>query len=209
MAENKKSSIGGKSTCHLLNVKQPERTNKRIKLSFQRVHVQLMVLKKNRAVEASMGLLDLSETGAGVFTQELLIKGSTVELCVTEPRTLKIKGIVAWSVPIQSGLPTSGFAFRSGMQFVFENEVQRTALLDFLKKVNMDPLESMRANMAAASTTTPAPVAEAAAAPTPAVAEAPAATPAEAPVAEAAASEVPKDEKPPSEGEGGGQSQAA
>lgn len=146
MAENKKSSISTKSTCHLLNIKQPARVDKRLKLSFRRTNAILNVLKTNKSVEASMGLIDLSETGAGFFTHELLIKGSTVEVCITEPRLLKVKGVVAWSVPVQSGVESSRFKFRSGMQFVFENEIQRTAVIEYVQAVNMDPLENLKAN---------------------------------------------------------------
>jgi len=146
VAENKKSSISTKSTCHLLNIKQPARVEKRLKLSFRRTHATLNVLKTGKSVEASMGLIDLSETGAGFFTQELLIKGSTVEVCITEPRLLKVKGVVAWSVPVQSGVESSRYKFRSGMQFVFENEVQRAAVIEYIQAVNMDPLENIKAN---------------------------------------------------------------
>jgi hypothetical protein len=144
VAENKKSSISTKSTCHLLNIKQPARVEKRLKLSFRRTNALLNVLKTGKAVEASMGLIDLSETGAGFFTHELLIKGSTVEVCITEPRLLKVKGVVAWSVPVKSGVESSRYKFRSGMQFVFENEVQRAAVLEYIQAVNTDPLENIK-----------------------------------------------------------------
>lgn len=150
MAENKKSSISTKSTCHLLNIKQPARVEKRLKLSFRRTNATLNILKTGKAVEASMGLIDLSETGAGFFTHELLLKGSTVEVCITEPRLLKVKGVVAWSVPVKSGVEQSRFKFRSGLQFVFENEVQRTAVIEYVQAVNMDPLENLKLNTAAA-----------------------------------------------------------
>lgn len=144
MAENKKSSISTKSTCHLLNIKQADRAAKRLKLSFRRTGAVLNVLKTGKSVEASMGLIDLSESGAGFFTNELLLKGSTVEVCITEPRLLKVKGVVAWSVPVQSGVESSRFKFRSGMQFVFENEVQRAAVIEYVQAVNTDPLESVK-----------------------------------------------------------------
>ena len=72
MADNKKSSISRRSTCYLLNLKQPDKTAKRLKLSFQRTAASVVILKSERAVEASVGFLDVSETGAGIFTPELL-----------------------------------------------------------------------------------------------------------------------------------------
>jgi hypothetical protein len=141
VSDIKKSSIGGKSTCHLLNIKSPGRVAKRIKFSFKRTRATITVLKTDRVVDASMGFIDISETGAGFFTQQLLLKGSTVEVSVMEPRILKVKALVAWSVPLKSGIQNGQFGFRSGLQFIFENEVQRTTLVEFINKANSDPLE--------------------------------------------------------------------
>ena len=102
MADNKKSSITGKSTAHLLNIKQPSRVAKRLKLNFRRTHATVHLLKTGKTVDAAMGLIDISETGTGIFTSELLLKGAAVEICVTEPRLVKVKGLVAWSVPVRS-----------------------------------------------------------------------------------------------------------
>src|SRR3989338_11082833 len=151
MADNKKSSIGGKSTCHLLNIKQPERTGKRLKVSFQRTKAILHVLKMNKIIESSMSLLDISEVGAGFFTSELLLKGSTVEVCITEPRLLKLKGIVAWSVPVSSNIYKASLSFRTGVQFIYDNEMQRTSLVEFIKRVQVDAVEGYRMSQALAA----------------------------------------------------------
>lgn len=149
MADNKKSSIGGKSTCHLLNVKQPDRVASRIKFSFKRTHATINILKTGRIMDASLGFIDISETGAGFFTEDLLLKGSTVEVCVMEPRILKLKALVAWSVPIKSGIKGGHYAFRSGLQFIFENEIQRSTLLEYIQKANSDPLEYAKGGVVA------------------------------------------------------------
>lgn len=147
MAENKKSSINNKSTCHLLNIKQPERVANRLKFTFQRTTAVISLLKLDKNVEASISMVDISEAGAGVFTSELLLKGSTVELCLTEPRILKVKCLVAWSVPVQSGIHNKRHPFRSGLQFVFQNEMQRSAVMEFIQKINTDPLENMKTSI--------------------------------------------------------------
>ena len=156
MADSKKSSIGGKTTCHLVNIKQPDRVAKRLKLSFQRTRATITLLKTNRAVECSLSLLDVSEVGLGAFTAELLLKGSTIEFCLTEPHLLKIKALVAWSIPVSSGVQNRQFGFRSGLQFLFENEMQRSALQDFIQKVNTDPLELVKNPPAVPVTPAPA-----------------------------------------------------
>lgn len=193
MADNKKSSIGGKTTCHLVNIKQPDRVAKRLKLSFQRTRATITLLKVNRAVDCSLSLLDVSESGLGTFTSELLLKGSTIEFCVTEPRLLKLKALVAWSIPVASGVQNRQFGFRSGLQFLFENEMQRSALLDFIQKVNTDPLELFKNPPAAPLTPAPASgLMDAAAPPADGAAPAEAAPVAEAPAADAvAAGEAP------------------
>lgn len=147
MAENKKSSINNKSTCHLLNIKQPERVANRLKFTFQRTSAVISLLKLDKNVEASISMVDISEAGAGVFTSELLLKGSTVELCLTEPRILKVKCLVAWSIPVQSGIHNKRYPFRSGLQFVFQNEMQRSAVMEFIQKINTDPLENMKSSI--------------------------------------------------------------
>ncbi len=141
MADNKKSSIGGRGSCHLLNIKNPGRVAKRIKFSFKRTRATIAVLKTGRVVDASMGFIDISETGAGFFTQQLLLKGSIVEVCLMEPRILKVKALVAWSVPLKSGIKDGQFGFRSGLQFIVDNEIQRSTLVEFINKANSDPLE--------------------------------------------------------------------
>lgn len=206
MADNKKSSISKRSSCYLLNLKQPDKTARRLKLSFQRISATVGLAKSDRTVEASVGFLDVSETGAGVFTPELLNKGSVVELCITEPMILKVRGIVAWSAPISSGIHQGKFKCRSGIQFVFDGETQRESVKDFVKKANSDPIENLKAmttlaptppaftpgnNTGAELVAATAELEAKAAAAAPPVAEAP------PPVADAPAAATPAPESPP------------
>lgn len=154
MADNKKSSISKRSSCYLLNLKQPEKTARRLKLSFQRTSASIVLLKADRTVEGTVGFLDVSETGAGIFTPELLHKGAMVLLCITEPSVLKVRGIVAWSIPVTTGIHAGKFNCRSGIQFVFESEVERVSLQEFVRKAGMDPIEQIKSLNAAAANTT-------------------------------------------------------
>lgn len=144
MADNKKSSISKRSSCYLLNLKQPDKTAKRLKLSFQRTAASVKLVKADREVDAAIGFLDVSETGAGIFTPELLHKGALVELSITEPATMRVRGIVAWSIPVTSGIHQGKFRCRSGIQFVFESEAQAQSLRDFVAKAGQDPIEYIR-----------------------------------------------------------------
>ncbi|MGE3263307.1 MAG: PilZ domain-containing protein [Bacteriovoracia bacterium] len=227
MADIKKSSIQKKSGCYLLNIKQPERTFKRLKLSFQRISVTISTLKSERKVEAAVGIVDLSETGAGFFTAELLSKGCGVEVCFTDPMILKVRAIVAWSIPIESGLQEARFPCRSGLQFMYDNEAQRHAVVDFIEKISANPMDNYRRTFSAPATgvaepapaatpTTAAPVDPAAAAPgeapAPVAAEtapAVAAVPEPAPAAEAAPAPAAEATPVKTEGDGSGESQAA
>lgn len=229
MADIKKSSIQKKSGCYLLNIKQPERTFKRLKLSFQRISVTISTLKSERKVDAAVGIVDLSETGAGFFTAELLSKGCGVEVCFTDPMILKVRAIVAWSIPIESGLQEARFPCRSGLQFMYDNEAQRHAVVDFIEKISANPMDNYRRTFsapatgvaeaapaaapavdpaAAAPTEAPAPMAAEVA---PAVAEVPpvAAAPEAVPAAEAAPTPAAEATPVKTEGDGSGQSQAA
>lgn len=151
MGDSKKSSISKRSSCYLLNLKQPEKTAKRLKLSFQRTAATVSLLKSDHTVEASVGFLDVSETGAGVFTPELLNKGTWVELCITEPVILKVKGIVAWSMPVTSGVHQGKFRCRSGIQFVYDGDTQRDVVKEFMKRASSDPVENMKSAVQAAT----------------------------------------------------------
>lgn len=203
MADSKKSSIGGKNTCHLLNIKKPERTAKRLKLSFQRTHAMISALNNSgKQMDASLTLIDVSETGVGLFTEKLLPKGSTVQLSVTEPRVLNVSAVVAWSVPVASGIMARKYPFRAGLQFLYENEIQRTAVIEFIQRIEMQagdlpkpppgtPTHFTSEDPPLADPNAPAapvtPAAEASPAETPAVAAAPVADSAPAPVTEAPA----------------------
>lgn len=189
MADVKKTSIAG-NTCHLLHQKQPEKTVKRLKLGFQRIKAKVNIMKSGKQLDISLGLLDISESGVGFFSEQLLSKGSTIELCISEPRILRLIGLVAWSVPIKSGVHQAKYSYRSGMQFQFENEVQRAALIEFIQKIAVDPSENFKQQNAQKATV---PTDPATAVPPIADAPAPAAAPVVAPVAEAAPvlSEVP------------------
>lgn len=210
MSDTKKSSIAKTSSCHLLNVKQPDRAFKRLKLSFRRTSAFVNILRLNRKVEVSLGLIDVSQEGAGVFVGEMITKGTTVELCVTDPYLLKVKAVVAWCVPIQSRVASGKYSFRAGMQFQIENEMQKTAIKEFMDKVatgakasdavpaevngpHIHPENALPADPAAllASPAAPAPLAEGAPAAdaVPPVAEAAAPAAPETPVAEAPAAE--------------------
>lgn len=211
MADNKKSSISKRSSCYLLNLKQPDKTAKRLKLSFQRTAASVKMVKADRDVEAAVGFLDVSETGAGVFTPELLHKGAVVELSITEPAPMRVRGIVAWSIPVTTGIHAGKFRCRSGIQFVFENETQAQSLRDFVAKAGQDPIEQIRnskpvpseaeaAAMAAmagavdpavASPAAPVEAAPAAAEAAPAAAPAPVVAEAPAPAPEAMAAAAP------------------
>ena len=144
MADAKKSSIQKKSGCYLMNIKQPERTAKRLKLNFQRLKATIVTLSSGAQVDSAVGLVDLSETGAGFFTSQLLSKGVAVEVCITNPMVLKVRALVAWSVPIVSGVAGTRYPCRSGLQFIYDNEEQRAALKDFIEKVGSDPVDHYR-----------------------------------------------------------------
>ncbi len=178
MGDTKKSSISKRSSCYLLNLKQPDRTGRRLKLTFQRTAASISILKADRNVEASVGFLDVSETGAGVFTPELLNKGTWVELCITEPMILKVRGIVAWSMPVTSGVHKGKFKCRSGIHFVYENDAQKEAVKEFIKRASSDPVENFKSSIAA----------NPAAAPAATAGDAPAASPTDAALPDASAS---------------------
>ena len=139
MAENaKKSSIGGKSTAHLVNIKKPKEVRKRLKLVFQRVPAKLTLQKGKEPVKVSLALVDISETGAGFFTSRMLTKGAAVELTILEPKPMTVRGLVIWCTPMQSGMHVLKYPFRAGVQFSFDSEEERTRLKEYIKALSSD-----------------------------------------------------------------------
>jgi PilZ domain len=204
MNDGKKSSIKKGSSCYLLNVKQPDRTAKRLKLGFRAVTGTVFLPKSQRSLEASVGLLDISETGAGIYTGELLRKGAPIEITLTEPFPLKVSGMVIWSIPVTSSVHNARFRCRSGVKFLFPNENSQAAVADFIEKISIDPVEALKnalnappvvmppmpggspsAALAAASEADAASAAQEAPAPEAPAADASAAVVADAPVADA------------------------
>jgi hypothetical protein len=150
MADAKKSSINKKTSIYLMNVKQPERVAKRLKLTFQRMNASIQTLNSSHQVEAAVGLIDLSESGAGFFTSQLLPKGVAVEVNIMQPLVLRVRALVAWSVPIHSGVASTRYPCRSGLQFIYDNETQRQAVKEFIEKCGADPVENYRRTLTTA-----------------------------------------------------------
>ncbi len=134
----KKSSIGGKSTAHLVNIKKPKEVRKRLKLVFQRVPAKLTLQKGKEPVNVSLALVDISETGAGFFTSRMLAKGAAVELAILEPKPMTVKGLVIWCTPMQSGMHVLKYPFRAGVQFSFDSEEERAKLMEYIKALSTD-----------------------------------------------------------------------
>lgn len=138
MSDVKKSSLERPSTAHLLNVKHPDRTARRLKLSFKRAGCVLHITRSNKSVAASMGLIDISVKGVGIFSEVMLTKGGKVTLEASEPVPFKVSALVAWCVPIQSKVSSGRFSFRAGLMFQLESEEQKQSLERFIARVQMD-----------------------------------------------------------------------
>lgn len=184
----KKTSKQGNS-CHLLNVKQPVRSLERLKLSFQRVDAKLTAMKANKEYDVGLTLLDVSETGVGIYCNHMLSKGVAVELSILEPKILKVRGFVAWCVPAESKMNSLvvKYPYRSGIQFVFESDLQRVAIKEFMQKVRTKPDQRVATEVPVAAPAPDAAPTTAPAEPAAAAPVTPAASPAATPAPEAAA----------------------
>ena len=198
MADNKKTSIGGKTTCHLLNIKKPGALQKRLKRGFNRVEARVSSVKTGKITKGSLSFLDINEEGCSVFVSELLSKGSEIEVIVTDPCLLKAYGVVAWCVPVYSRVDRPNNRFRAGIQFIFHSEIQRRSVVEYCQKAALDPMQELAMSEAtvipAEAHTAEAPpmVAESPSEPPPVV-EVPAST--EAPAEEAPAAVATEEEK--------------
>jgi hypothetical protein len=136
MADNaKKSSIAGRATAHLVNIKKPKEVRKRLKLIFQRVPARMKLQKGSEEVKVSLALVDISDSGAGFFTNRMLTKGAGVELSVLEPKPMTVRGLVVWCTPMQSGMHVLKYPFRAGVQFSFTNAEERLQFVAYIKEL--------------------------------------------------------------------------
>ena len=210
MANNsngKKTSQQGNS-CHLLNVKNPTRVAERLKLVFHRIDAKLCLSRADKEFDVGLTLLDVSEFGAGVYASQMLSKGAAIELNIFEPRVLKVKGTIAWCVPAPSAMNSLvvRYPYRCGIQFIFESEVQRFAVVEFIQKIRekqaIKPVSAVVPEAAPATATEAAPTSEA-----PSSAEV--SPKEEAAPAEQPAAEAPKEEATPSTDESAEEKKAA
>lgn len=134
----KRTSNTAKSTAHLLNIKKPGEVKKRLKLAFQRVPAKMNLVRNQETFHIALALVDVSETGAGFFLSRMVNKGSLVEFEITDPRPMKVKGLVAWCVPMNSGMHVLKHPFRAGIQFVFDSEEERTKVASFVHQLMSD-----------------------------------------------------------------------
>ncbi|NUM89251.1 MAG: PilZ domain-containing protein [Bdellovibrionales bacterium] len=182
----KRTSTGNKSTAHLLNIKKPTEVKKRLKIAFQRVPAKMHLVRHQETLHISLALVDISDTGAGFFLSRMVSKGALVEFEITDPRPMKVKGLVAWCVPMNSGMHVLKHPFRAGIQFVFDSEEERARVAAFIQQLMTDDSvhwPTSAESSAAAPTMIPVETKEAAAP----IAEAPAAP--AAPAAEPVAAE--------------------
>ncbi len=182
----KRTSNTAKSTAHLLNIKKPGEVKKRLKLAFQRVPAKMNLVRNQETLHIALALVDVSETGAGFFLSRMVNKGSLVEFEITDPRPMKVKGLVAWCVPMNSGMHVLKHPFRAGVQFVFDSEEERAKVASFVQQLMSD--QSVHWPTTADEKTAMAPVAEVPPAES---------TPEAVPVAEAAPTTAPAAEAAP------------
>ena len=138
MSEAKKSSLVKKSTCYLLNIKTPDRTAKRLKMKFQSTAADLTLIKSGKVIGANLALTDISETGVGFFCEGLIPKGALAKFRIWEPTPIELIGVIRWSVPLGSGLIQKRYPFRSGMMFLISEEKQKIALVNYLKRIELE-----------------------------------------------------------------------
>lgn len=133
---SKKSSIAGKSSAHLVNIKRPGEVRQRLKLIFQRVSARMKLKKNGEDLNVALALMDISLSGAGFFTSRMLSKGLPVELIILDPLPKTVNGCIVWCAPMQSGMHILKFPFRAGVQFIFGSDEERQDFKNYVQQLS-------------------------------------------------------------------------
>ena len=132
-------SPGGRTQA--ASAKKP-RNSSRIQMRIQRIQFELRLLggmgTPTLVMPARALLSDLAEGGIGLFAGTSLAPNQSVEIVLTEPQAITLRGHVVWcqeqvaSSHIVSAAP---YPFRAGVQFIFASPEEETAVKEMMAEL--------------------------------------------------------------------------
>ncbi len=133
----------------IANQKKRERERYKRPIHVQRVEVHVKVLnpRDQELKEADVRVFfnDISSGGMGIYCNSKLPIGREIELTLSEPTEVKIKGRVVWcqeQVTESHILSNRPYAFRAGVEFLFDTVDDQKKFNDFFEEVHASIVRS-------------------------------------------------------------------
>lgn len=123
-----------------------ERNSERLKVQMRRIRGNLkmsMTEGEALAMDIRVILHDLSNKGAGIFSNQKLLQGHTVEFTLENHPDCLIKGKVVWSQEHHLGshiVSATPFIWRAGISFTFDSMDGEMKLNEVIDLLSLEPI---------------------------------------------------------------------
>jgi hypothetical protein len=123
-----------------------ERNSERLNVQMRRIRGNLkmnMTEGESLAMDIRVILHDLSNKGAGIFSNQKLLQGHTVEFTLENHPDCLIKGKVVWSQEHHLGshiVSATPFIWRAGISFTFDSMDGEMKLNEVIDLLSLEPI---------------------------------------------------------------------
>ncbi len=123
-----------------------ERNSERLNVQMRRIRGNLkmnMMEGEALAMDIRVILHDLSNKGAGIFSNQKLLQGHTVEFTLENHPDCLIKGKVVWSQEHHLGshiVSATPFIWRAGISFTFDSMDGEMKLNEVIDLLSLEPI---------------------------------------------------------------------
>ncbi|MFZ9596663.1 MAG: PilZ domain-containing protein [Bdellovibrionia bacterium] len=121
--------------------KKKERLRARLLIHIKRITAQIEVIAEDSApssepmrLDVRVVLNDLTVEGTGIFSQHPLCPEQRVMVHFQKPQALSVEGCVKWCQRHDATshvISEQPYSYRAGIQFIFKDETQKSAVLEF------------------------------------------------------------------------------
>jgi hypothetical protein len=123
-----------------------ERNSEHLRVQMRRIRGNLkmsMTEGESLAMDIRVILHDLSNKGAGIFSNQKLLQGHTVEFTLENHPDCLIKGKVVWSQEHHLGshvVSATPFIWRAGISFTFDSMDGEMKLNEVIDLLSLEPI---------------------------------------------------------------------
>lgn len=124
----------------VLNQRQYQRNRLPVHFKRARAEVKLSGLGADptKIIEARVLLNDITPKGIGLFTTSPMLPSQEISITVDQPKRLYVRGRIVWCMEHNANthiLSETKYAYRVGIQFIFDTEEERQALAKYVQEL--------------------------------------------------------------------------